>query len=129
MVDVPPDARPDLLVVSGDLTEHGLPEEFRRAAEWLGELAEAAGIPRRHVAIVPGARDVNRKMCQAHFLQQEAFGKRPVPPYFPKWQPYQDALTEFYASDPAVTFTPDERYSPERTRGPFRARLLRILRA
>jgi 3',5'-cyclic AMP phosphodiesterase CpdA len=38
-------SRPDLLVVTGDLTESGLPDEFRRATEWLVRAAEAAGIP------------------------------------------------------------------------------------
>ena len=103
--------RPDLLVVAGDLTENGLPAEFRRAIEWLASLAETAGIPRRHVAIVPGSRDVNRDLCAMHFFQQRGHGQEPVPPYYPKWQPFQDAFTEFYAGIPGITFTPDEPWS------------------
>src|ERR1022692_1756784 len=51
---------PDLLVVTGDLAEWGLRSEFRQVTDFLGALSEAAGIPRRHVAIVPGNHDVNR---------------------------------------------------------------------
>jgi WD40 repeat protein/3',5'-cyclic AMP phosphodiesterase CpdA len=103
--------RADLLVVTGDLTDSGLPVEFRRATEWLSRLAETAGVPRRHVAIVPGAHDVNRDLCAMHFFQQRGLGKDPVPPYFPKWQPYKDAFDDFYADVPEVTFTPDEPWT------------------
>lgn len=103
--------RPDLLVVTGNLAEQGLPAEFQRAAEVIGALAEEAEIPRRHVAIVPGARDVNRHGCQAYFLEQESDGKQPVPPYWRKWRQYADMFKEFYAGLDTVTFTPDEPWT------------------
>lgn len=103
--------RPDLLVVTGNLAEQGLPAEFQRAAEFIGALAEEAEIPRRHVAIVPGARDVNRHGCQAYFLEQESDGKQPVPPYWRKWRQYADMFKEFYAGLDTITFTPDEPWT------------------
>jgi 3',5'-cyclic AMP phosphodiesterase CpdA len=45
--------RPDHIVVTGDLTHHGLPHEFARAAEWL----RAVGPP-SHVTVIPGNHDV-----------------------------------------------------------------------
>ena len=109
--DIEHTGHPDLLIVTGDLAEAGLPDEFRAATQSLARLAESLGVPRRHVAIVPGRGDVNLMACQAHFLQQGSRGQAPVPPYFPKWQQYVDALSEFYADVPGVTFTPDEPWT------------------
>jgi uncharacterized protein YjbI with pentapeptide repeats len=103
--------RPDLLVVTGNLAERGLPVEFAEAASFIGALAEEAEIPRQHVAIVPGGHDVNRLTCQAYFLQEEGAGREPAAPYWPKWQHYVDAFRDFYAGIGGVTFTPDEPWT------------------
>jgi DNA-binding beta-propeller fold protein YncE len=103
--------RPDVLVVTGDLADGGLPGEYRRAFDFLARLAGHAGIPRGHVVVVPGSHDVNRALCEAHFLMQEGLGQEPVPPYFPKWQPYAAALTEFYQGIPSIRFTADEPWT------------------
>ena len=102
--------RPDLIVVTGDLAEWGLRTEFNQVTEFLAALCEAVEIPRRHVAIVPGNHDVNRKSCEAYFLEREGDEGAPVPPYWPKWRQFAAAFEEFYA-DVAVTFTPDEPWT------------------
>lgn len=43
---VDPGVRPDLMVVTGDLTCAGLPDEFEQMTGFLAALAESAGIPR-----------------------------------------------------------------------------------
>jgi 3',5'-cyclic AMP phosphodiesterase CpdA len=101
--------RPDLLVVTGDLAEWGLRSEFSQVSEFLGALSEAAEIPRRHVAIVPGNHDINRRACEAYFADQDADEAEPVPPFWPKWRQYAAAFDEFYAG--AATFTPDEPWT------------------
>ena len=88
-----------------------MPVEFRAAAEFVAALAEEAEIPRRHVAIVPGDHDVNRRACQAYFLEQESNGEDPVPPYWPKWRQFAGAFREFYAGIDGVSFTPDEPWT------------------
>jgi hypothetical protein len=103
--------RPDLLVVTGNLTEQGLPAQFQAAAEFVGAVAEAAEIPRHRVAIVPGDRDVNRLASQAYFLERASNGEAPVPPYWPKWRQYADMFRDFYAGLDPVTFTPDEPWT------------------
>ncbi len=103
--------RPDLLVVTGDLAEWGLRSEFEQVVDFLSALSEAAEIPRRHVAIVPGNHDVNRKACEAYFAEQESDEAETVPPYFPKWRQFVSAFTEFYADVDTVTFTPDEPWT------------------
>jgi WD40 repeat protein/3',5'-cyclic AMP phosphodiesterase CpdA len=102
---------PDLLIVTGDLTMAGLPSQFKAAGEFLGGLAEAAEIPRRHVAIVPGNHDVNRKACRAYFDDQESQEAEPVSPYFPKWSQFAAAFADFYADAGQVSFTPDEPWT------------------
>ena len=47
-----------------------------RLSEFLGALSEAAEIPRRHVAIVPGNHDVNRRAC-AGLLRRSRRATRP----------------------------------------------------
>ncbi|MFI9816996.1 trypsin-like peptidase domain-containing protein [Saccharothrix variisporea] len=118
--DVPPatgrlvedlaDVHPDLLVVAGDLTEHGLRSEFEQAFAWLGEVAEAVELPRDRVVVVPGAHDVNRKACLAYFLRMEAEEREPLPPYWAKWEQYAEAFQRFYRDVP-VAFTADEPWS------------------
>ena len=103
--------RPDLMVVTGDLAEWGLPSEFRQVAKFLGALSEAAEIPRKHVAIVPGNHDINRKACEAYFADQESEEASPVEPYWPKWRQFVSVFEDFYADIDAVTFTPDEPWT------------------
>jgi 3',5'-cyclic AMP phosphodiesterase CpdA len=106
-----PGLRPDLLVVTGDLAEWGLRSEFRQVNVFLAALAEAAELPRRQVAIVPGNHDVNRKACSAYFDEQESLEEKPAKPYFPKWRDYAAAFGDFYADVPGATFTPDEPWT------------------
>jgi WD40 repeat protein len=101
--------RPDLVVFTGDLTEHGLPDEFERGFAFLAEVAEVVRLPRERVVVVPGARDVNRRACGAYFEQEEAWGRVPTPPYWPKWGPFAAAFQEFHGS--RFTFTPDEPWT------------------
>ncbi|MEV1120529.1 trypsin-like peptidase domain-containing protein [Actinosynnema sp. NPDC049800] len=101
--------RPDLVVFTGDLTEHGRPDEFERGFRFLAELADAVKLPRERVVVVPGARDVNLLACEAYFRQEEAWGRTPKPPYWPKWGPFAAAFEEFHGA--RFSFTPDEPWT------------------
>ncbi len=105
------DIHPDVLVVAGSLASQGLPSEFRQAMATIGAIAEAADIPRGHVAMVPGSGDVNRRACAAYFAEAEAEERRPVSPYWPKWKHFAAAFDDFYAGVGTVTFTPDEPWT------------------
>jgi WD40 repeat protein len=105
------DIHPDVLVVAGSLASQGLPSEFRQAMAIIGAIAEAADIPRRHVAIVPGSGDINRRACAAYFAEAEAEERQPVAPYWPKWKHFAAAFDDFYAGVGTVTFTPDEPWT------------------
>ena len=103
--------RPDIIVVTGNLTENALPSEFDRAMRVISSLADAADLPRDHVAIVPGSHDVNRQACAAYFLRQAAEEAIPVSPYWPKWENYVAAFNQFYQPSSGPAFTPDEPWT------------------
>src|SRR5262249_53098883 len=103
--------RPDLMVVTGDLAEQGLPGEFGRAFEFLAALTDAVSLPRRHVAVVPGNHDVNRRACRAYFEDGAGEEKQPGAPYWPKWKHFAAALTDFYAGLDGIGFPPDEPWT------------------
>ena len=103
--------RPDLMVVTGDLAEWGLRSEFDQVVQFLAALTEAVELPRRHVALVPGNHDVNRKACAGYFQDQEADECEPVAPYWPKWRHFAAAFEQFYEGVDGVSFTPDEPYT------------------
>jgi WD40 repeat protein/3',5'-cyclic AMP phosphodiesterase CpdA len=105
------DLRPDLMVVTGDLAQWGRRSEFEQVTEFLGALAEAVEIPRRHVAIVPGNHDVNRQACAAYFAERKSDERAPVAPFWPKWRHFAAAFAEFYGDTRDITFTPDEPWT------------------
>jgi hypothetical protein len=61
--------KPPLIVLSGDIAEWGKKQEFEDACEFLVKLSERLMVPRRHVVIVPGNHDINRKLCEAYFAE------------------------------------------------------------
>ncbi len=65
------------MVVTGGLAASGLPDEFGEMTGYLAALREAAGIPRAHVAIVPGNHDANARACEAYFADQESEQRPP----------------------------------------------------
>ncbi|MDQ1293216.1 MAG: hypothetical protein QG608_1097, partial [Actinomycetota bacterium] len=105
------DVRPDTIVVTGGLSQHGRRTEFSVANEFLGALAEAVEIPKSRVAIVPGSTDVNRRACAAYFAEQEADEREPTAPYWPKWKHFSEAFERFYSGTVPATYTPDEPWS------------------
>jgi len=105
------DLRPDLVVVTGDFAERGLRSEFDQVVQFLTALTEAVDLSRRHVALVPGNHDVNRKACAAYFQDQEADECEPVRPYWPKWKHFAAAFEQFYEGVDGVSFTPDEPWT------------------
>lgn len=87
--------RPDHLVVSGDLTHIGLPDEFQQALQWL----RALGTPDA-VTVVPGNHD--------------AYVRAPWEKTFALWWPYMASD----ADDAAVPTKPPEPFPSVRIRGP-----------
>ncbi|MBH0779465.1 WD40 domain-containing protein [Nocardia bovistercoris] len=88
--------KPDLIVVTGDLTESGRPKEVDEALSFLTGLRVLLGLEPARLAIVPGNHDVSKAGCQAYFLQCEARDRFPQPPYFPKLDQFARLFAELY---------------------------------
>jgi hypothetical protein len=102
---------PDLLICTGDLAEWAWQKEFADAFQFLGSLAERLELKRERVVIIPGNHDVHRKECQRYFERCVESAEPVVAPWYPKWQQYERAFSEFYKDVPGVRFTPDEPWS------------------
>ena len=109
--DLKKDAVPDLIAVSGDLAEWGTKGEFADALAFLVRLSECTGIPRERIILVPGNHDINRSLCEAHFLQQKGEDEAPVPPYWPKWKHYAWLFEQFYGTSGGASFTEREPWT------------------
>lgn len=91
-------ASPDLVIVTGDLSENGRPSELREAVRCLAHLAQALRLPRQRVVLLPGDRDVNRDACAAYWSDCLAAEQPPVPPYRPKWRSFAAVAQSFSES-------------------------------
>jgi WD40 repeat protein/3',5'-cyclic AMP phosphodiesterase CpdA len=96
---------PDVIVVSGDLAEWGLKDEFEEALGFLAALSESLKVPRRRVIVVPGNHDINRKLCESYFAECEGDGEKPAPPYSRKWKHYAWMFQQFYGGEKGVSFS------------------------
>jgi WD40 repeat protein/Cdc6-like AAA superfamily ATPase len=96
--------RPELLVISGDLTESGSPREFDEAVTFVTGLRAALGLEAGRTIVVPGPHDVTRRACEAYFANCEADDVPPRPPYWPKWRHFSRAFEELYRGLDAVVF-------------------------
>lgn len=95
---------PDLLVLSGDLTEGGRPSELRDVLRFADSLSRGLGLARHRVAVIPGNRDVSRDACAAYFSNCRAEEREPVPPYWPKWRFFASFFRDFYKDHPGASF-------------------------
>ncbi|WP_322756786.1 TIR domain-containing protein, partial [Frankia sp. Cas3] len=96
--------RPDLVVLTGDLAETGDENEFDQVYDFLVELAASLELDRNRFVVIPGNHDVNRLLCQSYFLREQAFKRKPQPPYWPKWECFDALLRRFYGVDAAIGF-------------------------
>ncbi len=87
---------PDLMVVTGDLTESGSRREFTEALTFLTGLRVLLGLEPHRLVIVPGRHDVNHAACRAYFSNCEADDIAPQPPYWHKWRHYARLFEELY---------------------------------
>jgi WD40 repeat protein len=96
--------RPDLLVVTGDLTESGSLRECDEALTFLTGLRALLGLEPHRVAIVPGGHDITAAASRAYFATCEADDVEPQPPYWPKWRHYTGLFDEFYRGLDGLVF-------------------------
>jgi WD40 repeat protein len=88
--------RPDLMVVTGDLTESGSLRECDEALAFLTGLRALLSLEPHRVAVVPGGRDITKAACRAYFATCEADDVEPQPPHWPKWRHFASLFQELY---------------------------------
>ncbi len=87
---------PDLVVVSGDITESGRPRQLAEAHEFLTGLRVVLGLGPDRLVVVPGGGDVSRAACEAYFHDCEARERTPVEPFFPKLSLWAELFADLY---------------------------------
>ena len=58
---------PNIVVVTGDLTEQGLKDEFEQTAEFFNALCASLGVEKSKFIFLPGNHDVSWEACKAFF--------------------------------------------------------------
>ena len=61
--------------------------------------------------IVPGNHDINWRKCEGYFLDCEGDDTAPVPPYWPKFEPYFNFFQRFYGDSEDVAFPKDQPWT------------------
>ncbi|MCU0654894.1 MAG: HipA N-terminal domain-containing protein [Polyangiaceae bacterium] len=103
--------RPDLVLLTGDLAEWGLPSEFKQVEAFASALASHLGLRRSRIVLLPGNHDINRKASSSYFDQCIADEQRPVAPYWPKWRHFSEMFARFYEGEPGITFSQEYPWS------------------
>ncbi len=122
--------RTRFVLITGDTVERGKKEEFTRAVAFLKDLANAVGVPRDRVLIVPGNHDVDwsadPSRAGARFDNfVEAYGEDFTIPEFdgkrfrPKWVPLGGVIEGVVGeiallSSPTFSGVPDATLSSDR---------------
>jgi len=81
---------PSFIAITGDITEHGSPEEFDVAREWLRKLVERFGwkLPSPRILVVPGNHDVSLPLGASSELElretSESENARKADPMYPR---------------------------------------------
>ena len=102
---------PDLIILSGDLTEWALPKEFDDLFLFVDGLSQKLNIPHKRIIMISGNHDINRKKCEHYFDNCELERKEPKEPYFEKWIFYKRFFDKFYAGESDILFTEENPYS------------------
>ncbi|UFS94814.1 pentapeptide repeat-containing protein [Nocardia huaxiensis] len=102
---------PDLIVVSGDITDSGSPTEFASAAAFLIGLRVRLNVWPDRLLIVPGNHDVSKKACAAYFMRCEADEIPPQWPYAEKLDRYRRLFDELYRGLDQPRFDHDRLWS------------------
>lgn len=103
--------RPDVLLLTGDLTHEARPSEFRDLFNFVDYLAQGLELSRDRVVVVPGNRDVSREACAAYFSSCTAEESEPRAPYWPKWRFFLRFFKDLYGDHPAIAFTESEPWT------------------
>jgi 3',5'-cyclic AMP phosphodiesterase CpdA len=102
---------PDVVVLSGDLTETGRASEFAAVETLVKALLTCLELGVHRLMVVPGNHDMDRFGCQKAWREAEQCGTALAKPYWPKWKPYVAFFDRLYAGT-SRTFGPEGKAEP-----------------
>ncbi|GLW90678.1 TIR domain-containing protein [Actinokineospora globicatena] len=104
---------PELVVISGSLTDSGSREQFDQVRSFLTGLRSLLGIDAGRLVVVPGGGDITAAACEAYFAHCRAESLNPEPPYFSKWLHYERLHRELYpgGNGPGTVFDANQPWS------------------
>ncbi|HEY0481200.1 MAG TPA: pentapeptide repeat-containing protein [Kofleriaceae bacterium] len=102
---------PDLVALTGDLSEWGMKAEFEQVADFGEGLLAHLDLDPDRLLVIPGNHDINRKLCGAYFWHCEGNAEIPRRPYWPKWEPYVGLLSRLYRDVDRYRFTRREPWT------------------
>ncbi|WP_437997540.1 metallophosphoesterase [Sorangium sp. So ce185] len=106
-----PGLSPDIIILTGDISEWGNPTEFQLATAFINRIMSALHLQQRHVVLVPGNHDVNRAACHAYFLKCQSMESSPVGPYWPKLENYAQFHNQFYEGFRAAQISEEQSWA------------------
>ncbi|OQW91712.1 MAG: hypothetical protein BWK79_16280 [Beggiatoa sp. IS2] len=101
--------KPDLVILSGDLTEWASLQEFDDLFSFVEGLSQKLNISRKQIIMIPGNHDINRKKCEIYFTNCGLEREEPKEPFFEKWTFYKRFFDKFYNG--IFEFTEERPYS------------------
>jgi WD40 repeat protein len=87
---------PELLIVTGSLTQDGSREQFDHALHFITGLRSMLGLEAGRVVVIPGSGDITKAACEAYFADCRADGVEPQQPYFRKWRHFCRLFGQLY---------------------------------
>jgi len=102
---------PELLIVSGSLTESGTRAQFEQAFAFVTGLRTVLGLEANRVVVVPGSGDITGPACEAYFADCLADGIEPRSPYFRKWRHFSRLFGQLYPGIDGPTFDADQPWT------------------
>ncbi len=90
---------PDLIIATGNLAERSRPDEYNDTLSLLNAMCETFRLDAHRIVVIPGSTDVNQLKCRAHFLECEASGEEPTPPYWEKWRHFATMLHRLHGAE------------------------------
>ena len=102
---------PDIVAITGDLTQVGKKSEFEDARKFIEELLNHLKLHKTRLAMVPGNHDINWNLCESYFKWCDAEEIKPARPYWKKYQFFKEKLFDPIYRDMAATFTEDEYWT------------------
>lgn len=103
--------KPDLIILTGDLTEWGKNAEFEGLFKFVSGLSQKLNISHKRIIMIPGNHDINRMKCQHYFEGCVEEGSEPQKPYWQKWEFFKRFFDKFYSDEPDIQFTEERPYS------------------